>query len=281
LSDAAVSEAGLESLAGFGLQSLHLHPSLRTGSALKHWVAAIDPNMNAVDLAGWTEADAGMKYLRELRHVTQLCLVGSDATAKGVASLHGMNLRSLALDPKMLTDDVLPHAIAAMAPQFQDQIVGLPWKWSKRGLQEVAKRKHLPLLNLSQAKLAPQDLAVLRGCSIDRIIGSADSIHGDAIRVLAESISPQALMSIGLASCPVTDRDVEHLATFSNLMHVALSDTKITDAAVASLARLRRLNRLALDNTEVSSAARHRLEDISPMLQWEGDLPLRRFRRAW
>jgi len=70
------------------------------------------------------------------------------------------------------------------------------------------------------------------------------------------------LTDVDLDGKPVTDSDLDHLATLSDLKILNLSGSRITDAGLAKLAPLKRLKFLYLFKTDITDAGLEQLKEL-------------------
>ncbi|HVJ68844.1 MAG TPA: hypothetical protein VM510_12720, partial [Caulifigura sp.] len=70
------------------------------------------------------------------------------------------------------------------------------------------------------------------------------------------------LIEVDLDGKPITDADLDHLATLADLKILNLSGSRITDAGLAKLASLKRLKFLYLFKTDITDAGLAHLKEL-------------------
>ena len=183
-------------------------------------------------------ADADLKHLKNLKHLTALTVRSSPLTGVGLAHLQGLNsLKELDLASTKIKGADLRHL---------------------KGLNRLEK---ISLMN-NKDNITDAAMIHLQGLSSLKELCLADTVVGDA--GLRQLQALPALEDLDLRGTNITNTGLKHLQGIKNLKYILLWNTKISDTGVVHLKGIKKLRVVSLKFTPVSDAAVANLRQALP-----------------
>ena len=130
-------------------------------------------------------------------------------------------------------------------------------------LKDLAKLKHLAVLDLSNSSVTEDGLQVLPQLQNLTVLDLQSTKITDT---QLETLGPLAhLTQLDLSSTGITGTGLHHLRGLRNLRKLDLRDTKITDAAIQELGTLMSLTSLNLSSTQITGAGLRALRGLQSL----------------
>ncbi len=245
----SVTDRGLAHLAGMNLVMLMPPDQAGTDLGVKNYLAARRPwpILYLHEFKGLT--DEGLKEVKNLKGLEELHLSGDHKiTDKGLAVLAGMNLKSLYLPNKVMTDEGLKNYLAALAPT--DTLSLGFWNFGDEGLKAVAQIKGLRVLNLNNTKITDEQLKIIGGMKdLKELRLSATPVTGKGMEALK---GLEKLETLHLFRTQVGDDGMKALGSIKSLQTLYLGHGIVTDKGLEDLTGLENLKSLNVYNTKVT-----------------------------
>jgi hypothetical protein len=201
------------------------------------------------------------------------------------------------------TDPLAPHPSTATAPEGAAAATSAEVRdgrleqeaadWLSRTLPDFLQglsadeARFLLTLDLSDKKIAKEDLALLAGLEHLVVLDLGNNGSDDALKSLAnldrlrhldlggasvtlaglQWLPTQSLRSLHVQDTPLTDLDVDAFRRLDHLEKLKLDRTKVTDASMATLGDCRSLRHIELDSTAVTAEGLRTLLRRNPDLR--------------
>jgi hypothetical protein len=255
-----VSDNGFVHLAGLAkLEVLKLPGSKISGVGLKHLSCAL---LREVQLKNTKMTAKGLGVLGAFKTLRKVNLMNATIPAGGLTWMKGRGIRRLNLsDAKVplaelehvaalnqlevlrLPDGITDEQLASFQCFGSLRELGLPAaKISDRGLGVLAKAKKLQWLHMGHLSISGKGLAALTKLpALDTL-----ALWRSTLRDGLGGLRGATLQRLQLLGVPVTDADLEHLATMKSLREIHLEQSKLTNAGLMKLHGLSNLEELSL-----------------------------------
>ncbi len=243
------------------LKRLNLKDTLVNDDGLQY-IAGVQ-SLEVLNLYGLKITDKGLAYLKDLKNIRQLNLLGGPITDEGVEVLAGFpKLEELNLYRSEITNSGLARLKALKSLTNLDMRYSLV---THAGISDLQK-------SLPDCKI---DFVGAVSLSSGKEIPAPKSNTPQAIAKWVQAVGGTAkivdgkLLSISLATTPVSDNQIKNIAQATDLEELSLAGTEIGDIGLASLKSLVNLKSLELSATTVSDrgleslAGMKRLENLS------------------
>lgn len=221
-----------------------------------------------VDLSSTKKEDADLKQYRGRNDVTELDLVASDITDKGIDDIVGLPLRVLRMEATKVTDVSLKK-ISGIST-LQVFTCGNNGSITADGIKVLEKLPRLRIVSFTETNLTDADMAKL-AClkSLEELsMGSMRFMNGDGLihlktlpslrflKLANNNLSDKALKNISelrtlreldLRKCRINDRRMEFVAMFDQLEKLSLMQNEMTDEGIFKLRKMKNLRELNLE----------------------------------
>lgn len=227
------------------LRRLNLRDTLVTDQGLKYLSGLTQ--LQELDLSGAKISDAGLAHLRNLTAMRKLNLLGAQITDASADALAGMaRLQELNLYRSRIT-----NAGLAKLGNLKE-LISLDLRYSRvTGAGVDAFRAAAPNCKVNFVN-APATRA--KNAATERPAGTGAEAIATWVKALGgkAEISDGKLRTVSLAATGVSDAQLAHLSSFTELEMLDLEATEMGDLGLAAIKGLTGLKRLNLSHTTVS-----------------------------
>lgn len=221
-----------------------------------------------VDLSSTKKQDSDLKQYKGRKDVTELDLVASDITDKGIDYIVGLPLRVLRMEATKVTDASLKK-ISGIST-LQVFTCGNNGFITADGIKLLEKLPRLRVVSFTETNLTDADIAKL-AClkSLEELsMGSMRYLNGDGLihlktlpylrflKLANNNLSDKALKNISqlrtlreldLRRCRINDRRMEFVAAMDQLEKLSLMQNEMTDEGIFKLRKMKNLRELNLE----------------------------------